>query len=152
MKGKLTEQPLAELIREISSKGLSGTLRLEHERAQTAVYFESGQLIYAAANLRSLRLREYLIKRGVFAEKDRASLENNLSDLALAAAMSASGTLSQKDVDALLANLVADVLRVALLWTEGTWDFDERAHLGDPVRVQVDTANLLREAALRMPL
>lgn len=152
MKGKLTEQPLAELIREISSKGLSGTLRLEHERAQTAVYFESGQLIYAAANLRSLRLREYLIKRGVFAEKDRASLENNLSDLALAAAMSASGTLSQKDVDTLLANLVADVLRVALLWTEGSWDFDERAHLGDPVRVQVDTANLLREAALRMPL
>jgi curved DNA-binding protein CbpA len=152
MKGKLTEQPLAELIREISSKGLSGTLRLEHERAQTAVYFDNGQLIYAAANLRSLRLREYLIKRGVFAEKDRASLENNLSDLALAAAMSASGTLSQKDVDTLLANLVADVLRVALLWTEGTWDFDERARLGDPVRIQVDTVNLLREAALRMPL
>lgn len=152
MRGTLTEQPLAELIREISLKGLSGTLRLEHERAQTAIYLDSGQVIYAAANLRTLRLREYLIKRGVFAEKDRASLENNLSDLALAAAMSASGTLSQKDVDALLSALVSDVLRVALLWTQGTWDFDERARLDDPLRVQVETANLLREAALRMPL
>lgn len=152
MKGTLTERPLAELIREISSKGLSGTLRLEHERAQTAVYFDSGQLIYAASNLRTLRLREYLSKRGVVAEKDRASLENNLSDLALAAALGASGTLRQKDVDGLLAALVADILRVALLWTKGTWEFNDRARLDDPVRVQVDTANLLREAAQRLPL
>ncbi len=152
MKGTLTEQPLAELIREIASKGLSGTLRLERERAQTAAYFDSGQLIYAAANLRTLRLREYLSKRGVVAEKDRASLENNLPDLALAAALSASGTVRQKDVDGLLATLVADVLRVALLWTEGTWDFDDRARLDDPVRVRVDMDNLLREAAQRMPL
>lgn len=152
MKGTLTEQPLAELIHEISSKGMSGSLRLERERAQTAVYFDSGQLIYAASNVRTLRLREYLSKRGIVAEKDRASLENNLSDLALAASLSASGTLRQKDVDGLLATLVADVLRVALLWTEGAWEFDDRARLDDPVRVQVDTANLLREAAQRMPL
>ena len=41
MKGTLTDQPLAELIREIVSKGFSGTLRLEHDRVQTAVYFEA---------------------------------------------------------------------------------------------------------------
>jgi curved DNA-binding protein CbpA len=152
MKGKLTEQPLAELIREISSQGSSGTLRLERERAQTAVYFDSGQLVYAASNVRTLRLREYVSKRGIVADKDRAILGNNLSDLALAAALSARGTLRQTDVDGLLATLVADVLRVALLWTEGTWEFDDRARLDDPVRIQVNTANLLREAAQRMPL
>lgn len=152
MKGTLTDQPLAELIREISSKGLSGTLRLEHERAQTAVYFDKGQIVYAASNLRTLRLREYLNKRDLVSEKARASLENNLSDLALAAALSATGALKQKDIGALLAILVVDVLRVALLWTEGTWDFNERARLNDPVRVKVDTPSLLREAAQRMPL
>ena len=152
MKGKLTEQPLAELIREISSKNLSGTLRLERERTQTAIYFDSGQLIYAACNLRALRLREYLSKRDLVAEKDCASLNNNLSDLALAAALSASGTLRQQDLDSLLGTLIADVLRVALLWAEGTWEFNDRARLDEPVRIQVDTANLLREAAQRMPL
>jgi len=152
MKGTLTEQPLAELIREISSRSLSGTLRLEHERAQTAVYFDSGQLIYAASNLRTLRLREYLIKRGTIAEKDFASLKNNPSDLALAAALSAGGTLSEKDVDSLISTLVADVLRVALLWTEGAWQFTERARLAEPVRAQIDTDSLLRETAQRMPL
>ena len=152
MKGTLTDQPLAELIREISSKGFSGTLRLEHERAQTAVYFQSGEVVYAASNLRTLRLRQYLNKRGIVSDKELASLENNLSDLRLAAALQANGKLSQKDLDALLTILVADILRVALLWTEGVWDFDGRAHLNDPVRVKLDTANLLREAAQRMPL
>lgn len=152
MNGKLTEQPLAELIREISSKNLSGTLRLERERTQTAIYFDSGQLIYAASNLRALRLREYLSKRDLVAEKDCASLNNNLSDLALAAALSAGGTLRQQDLDSLLGTLIADVLRVALLWAEGTWEFNDRARLDEPVRIQVDTANLLREAAQRMPL
>jgi curved DNA-binding protein CbpA len=150
MKGTLTDQPLTELIREISDKALSGTLRLEHERAQTAVYFDSGKLIYAASNLRTLRLREYLNKRGVLGEKDRGGLEN-LSDAAIAEALTASGTLNQKEVDGLLATLVGDILRVALLWTEGLWEFNDRARLGDPVRVQLDTASLLREAAQRMP-
>jgi curved DNA-binding protein CbpA len=42
-------------------------------------------------------------------------------------------------------------LRVALLWTDGSWDFNALARLNDPVRVKVDAANLLREAAHRMP-
>src|SRR5882724_2801098 len=111
LNGTITNHPLAELIREISSKTLSGTLRLKHERAQTAVYFEDGQLVYAASNLRTLRLQEYLNKSGLVSEKDRPR-QNNLTDVALAAALSAIGTLSQKEVDSLLATLVGDVLRV----------------------------------------
>ena len=151
MKGRLNDQPLAELIREISSKGLSGTLRLEHERAQTAVYFDNGKVIYAASNLRTLRLREYLDKRGMGSSKDGAVLKNNQPDLDLAAALTASGTLKQKEIDSLLEILVRDVLRVALLWTEGVWEFDTRARLNDPVLVKADTLGLLREAAQRMP-
>jgi len=150
--GKLTEQPLAELIREISIKGLSGTLRLEHERMQTAVYFDKGQLIYAASNLRTLRLREYLVKRGLVSENAQAKLGNGLPDLELAEALAKDGTLRQKDIDALLVILVSDILRVSLLWIDGTWDFDGRARLADPVCVKIDTGTLLREAAQRMPI
>jgi len=152
MKGRLTDQPLAELIREIFSKGLSGTLRLEHERAQVAVYFKDGQVVFAASNIRTLRLREYLTKRDLVSEKELASQGNSLSDLGLAAALRANGSLRPEDINAVLATLVNDTLRVALLWTEGSWDFSERARLDDEVRVRVDTNNLLREAAHRLPL
>lgn len=152
MKGSLTDQPLAELIREILSKGLSGTLRLEHEQAQAAVYFKDGRVVFAASNIRTLRLREYLTKRDLVSESELASQGNNISDLGLAAALRANGSLRAEDINAVLATLVNDTLRVALLWTEGTWDFNERAHLDDPVRVRIDTNKLLREAAHRLPL
>ena len=37
---------------------------------------------------------------------------------------------AQKDIDALLVILVSDVLRVALLWTEGTWEFNRARPAG----------------------
>lgn len=151
MKGTLTEQPLAELLRELLAKGLSGTLRLEHERVQAAVYFENGEVVYAAANLRALRLREYLSKRGLVSEKELASVGENLSDLRLAAALGAKG-VSEKELNAQLAAVVTDVLRVTLLWTEGAWTFNARARLDEPVRLKIDTALLLREAAQRLPM
>jgi DnaJ-domain-containing protein 1 len=151
MKGRLTDQPLAELIREIILKGLSGTLRLEHERAQAAVYFEDGPVVFAASNIRTLRLREYLTKRDLVSERELENL-GNLSDLSLAKALNANGSLKPEDINTVLATLVRDTLRVALLWTEGSWDFNERARLDDPVRVRLDTNSLLREAAHRLPL
>ncbi|MFN2491629.1 MAG: DUF4388 domain-containing protein [Pyrinomonadaceae bacterium] len=150
MNGKLNDQPLAELIREIASKGFSGTLRLEHERVKTAVYFEVGEIVFAASNVRALRLREYLKKKALVPEKELGTFEDNRSDLSFARALSSKGTLREEDVMALLATVVADTLRVALLWQEGTWEFNERARLDDPAHVTVDTPNLLREAAQRM--
>jgi curved DNA-binding protein CbpA len=152
MNGQLSDQPLAELIREIGSKALSGALRLEHERAKTVVYFEKGQIVFAASNIRTLRMREYLKKRGLITEKEFADLENPSADLSTAASLRAAGKLSQKNLDSLLANLVGDSLRVPLLWTEGTWEFDERARLNEPLRVKLLPAGLLREAAHRLPL
>ena len=152
MKGTLTEQPLAELIRELAAKGLSGTLRLDHNQAQAAIYFENGEVVYAAANLRALRLREYLSKRGLVPEKVSESLGANLSDLALAAALSAKRAVNEKDLNGALAAVVSDVLRVALLWTDGGWSFNARARLDEPVRLKIDTSVLLREAAQRLPM
>src|SRR6266446_3359011 len=152
MKGTLSDQPLAELIREISSRNFSGTLRLEHERAQAAIYFESGRLIFAASNLRSLRLEEYLRKLGLVSAKELAPLGKDLSDLDMASALCTEGLVARQQIDEMLGILVADVLRVTLLWTTGVWDFDERARLGNPVEIVLDINNLLREAGQRMPL
>ncbi len=152
MNGKLADQPLAELIREIGSKSLSGALRLEHERARTAIYFVKGQITFAASNIRTLRLREYLKKLDLISEKEFAGLETPSADISLAASLRDAGKLSQKDFDSLLAALVSDVLRVPLLWTEGTWEFDERARLDAPVEVKLNPIILLREAAQRLPL
>ncbi len=151
MKGQLSDHPLAELVHEVSLKHLSGTLRLQHESVKAAIYFDQGEVIYAASNLRELRLVEYLKKHGLVAELE-VSASGNRSDVSLAATLVASGVVDRLTLEFVFRKLVADILRVALLWSKGTWEFDDHSLLEDSIRVRLDIPGLLMEAARRMKL
>src|SRR4029079_1342039 len=152
MNGKLSEQPLAELIREISSKSLSGRLRLEHERVKVVAYFENGRFVYAGSNLRTLRLREYLKKTELVTDKDLEQFNARVSDTALLKVLSAQKLLSPVAAEQVLTRQVADVLRTALVWTEGSWDFESRPRLDEQFNLKIDLGSLLLEAARRLPV
>jgi curved DNA-binding protein CbpA len=47
---------------------------------------------------------------------------------------------------------VADVLRLALLWTAGHWSFDQRVRLAGDFRATIDVNRLLLESARQLPL
>jgi curved DNA-binding protein CbpA len=152
MKGQLSEQPLAELIREISAKALSGTLRLQREQGKVAIYFESGRVVYVASNIPSLRLAAYLKKHSLVPAKDLAEFDDKQSDLALAEAISSAGLVRRDVLHNLLTTVVADTLKPALLWTEGSWHFDGASRLADPTRIEVDIPRLLLESARKTRL
>jgi curved DNA-binding protein CbpA len=151
MNGQLSEQPLAELIREISSKSLSGRLRLEHERIQVVVYFEQGKFLYAASNLRTLRIREYLKKAEAVSDQDLAQFNERISDTDLIKVLCAQKLLSTAVAEQLQTRQVGDVLRLALLWTDGAWDFEARSRLGEQFNPDINIDALLLEAARRLP-
>jgi curved DNA-binding protein CbpA len=151
MNGQLSEQPLAELIREISSKSLSGRLRLEHERVQVVAYFEQGKFLYAASNLRTLRIREYLKKAEAVSDQDLAQFNERISDTDLIKVLCAQKLLSLAVAEQLQTRQVGDVLRLALLWTDGAWDFESRSRLGEQFNPNIDIDALLLEAARRLP-
>ena len=151
MNGQISEQPLAELIREISLKSLSGRLRLEHDRAHVVAYFHSGKFLYAASNVRTLRVREYLKKADAVSDQDLAQFNERVSDTDLLRVLCAQTVLSPAVAEEIQARLVTDVLRVALLWTEGTWDFESRSRLTEQLNAEIDMGALLLEAGRRMP-
>jgi hypothetical protein len=151
MNGQLSEQPLAELIREISANSLAGRLQLEHERAKVAIYFDEGKLLYAASNLRPLRLREYVLKAGI-AEATLARYGERTPDLELIKSLCADEILSQSQAEQIQSKQVSDVIQLALSWTEnGTWDFDPRSRLNEAPRLKLETQSLLLEAGRRTP-
>ena len=152
MNGQISEQPLAELIREISSKALSGRLRLEHERVKVVAYFENGGLLYAASNLRTLRLREYLTKSELVTDKDLTQFNERVSDTDILKALSEQRLLSPEAAGQIKMRQVADVLRLALLWTEAAWDFESRSRLEEQHNLKIDVSALLMEAARRLPV
>ena len=150
MPGRLSENPAAELIREIAGTRLTGALRLARERAKAVIYFEAGQLVFVSSNLRAHRLREILKRRG-FTDQQLDATSSKSSDNQLAAALIKSGRLTAKTLGAIRADQVSDVLRVALLWMDGTWEFDPRVRLADEARVQIDLNRILLECARHFP-
>ena len=147
MNGLLSEHPLAELIREISEKGFSGALRLEHERVKAVVYFEKGSVAYAASNVRPLRLREYLVGQGLVSSDELARFGDRRSDLELAGLLTREGVLTRANLGRVQTKQVADVLRLAITWSSGTWEFDARSHLQEEVNVRLELPSLLLEAS-----
>lgn len=151
MAGQIQTNPLPELIREIMAEGLSGALRLARERAKTAVYFDAGEIIYAASNLRVFRLAESARRWKMLDETQLAAFQGKISDLELGAALVETGTLSREMLEALLARQVTELLYQALLWKEGDWDFDPRVRLASETRVSIHKGKLLLESARRLP-
>ena len=150
MNGQLSEHPPGELIREIAAKSLAGKLQLEHDRIKVVIYFEKSDLIYAASNLRTLRLREYLLKGGLN-EAALARYDERRPDLELVKALSADHLISTAKAEEVQTKQVTDILRVVLSWTDGAWDFDPRARLDEQTKLNFDLLALLLEAGRRTP-
>ena len=151
MKGQLHEHPLVELIREISTARLTGALRLARERAKMVVYFDDGEIIYAISNLRVFRMSECLRRWGMIKESEIAAAAETVSDVETGAALVARGALTEEVLGELRARQLADMLRPAMLWIDGAWEFDARVRLTEDVRVQLGVSELLVEAARRLP-
>jgi curved DNA-binding protein CbpA len=107
-------------------------------------------LVFATSNLRAHRLRE-VVKRNGLTDAHVAEFPLKTSDQELATAMVKRGLLRPETLAAIRGNQVGDVLRLALLWTEGNWEFDPRVRLVDDVTVQIDVNRLLLECARHLP-
>jgi curved DNA-binding protein CbpA len=149
--GQLHENPCPELIREILIKKLSGRLKLEFNKIKVAVYFRSGAVLYAVANIRTFRLAEYLVKSQLVSADDLRYLGSNIDDFSLAKTLLSEKRISQSQLQQQQLKQVSDVLALALLWTEGTWDFDDHSHLLEELQLVIDVPGLLIESARRLP-
>ncbi len=129
MEGQLSEHPLAELIREGINAKLSGALRLTRERVKVAVYLAEGAVIFAASNLRAHRLSETLKHDPSLKNLNVDRLPTTHSDDQLSAALVERGLLTSELLRGIRERQVTEVLRVALLWTNGTWAFDPKIRI-----------------------
>jgi curved DNA-binding protein CbpA len=150
--GQLSERPLAELIREIIDAGLSGAIRLSNDPAKVVIYFDKGHLLFATSNVRAHRLREVFKRNATSAIQQVDELSANLSDEELAAALLENGTITPALLQQTRSVQVADVLRLALLWTTGEWSFDKRVRVEGDFPPAIDVNQLLLESARQLPL
>lgn len=149
--GQLQNNSPAEVIREIADKGASGALRLTRSPAKAVIYFENGDIVFAASNLRAHRLAEFLKRCEILDEKQFAELPANVTDDELPDLLIQRGSVKSEALDAIRANHVSDILRSALLWTDGDWQFDSRVRVAGNAQVTIDVKSLLLESTRHLP-
>jgi hypothetical protein len=153
MNGRLSDQPLAELVQEISDARLSGALRFARERAKAAVYFEAGTVAAALSNLRAFRLVEVLRRSGA-ADPARlyALVGDRASDEQAGVEVMRAGLLDEAGLKKVRERQTKEVLSELLRWPDGEWSFDPRVRLAGSQHVtQFDAAPLLVESARALP-
>ena len=153
MNGRLSDQPLAELVQEISDARLSGALRLARERARGAVYFDGGQVAAALSNVRAFRLVEVLRRSGL-ADPTRlyTLIGEGASDEQVGVVLLRAGVLDEAALRKLHERQSREVLSELLRWTDGEWSFDPRVRLsGLQAGGHLEVASMLVESARAFP-
>ncbi|MGQ0763908.1 MAG: DnaJ domain-containing protein [Acidobacteriota bacterium] len=150
-KGQLAQKPVAELIREIGEASASGALRLARDRAKAVVYFENGDVAFAASNIRAHRLVEFLQRTGILDESAAGALAPKATDDEVLNLLVQSRRIRADRVGTIRANHVGEVLRGVLLWTDGDWQFDPRVRIAGDTRVAIDVRRLLLESTRHLP-
>lgn len=150
-KGQLAQKPVAELIREIGEASASGALRLARDRAKAVVYFENGEVAFAASNIRGHRLVEFLKRTGILDESAAGALAPKATDDEVLKILVESRRIRADRVGTIRANHVGEVLRGVLLWTDGDWQFDPRVRIAGDTRVAIDVRRLLLESTRHLP-
>jgi Flp pilus assembly protein TadD len=120
------------------------------ERAKLLFVFSSGKLGFAASNIRAHRMLESLVRWNAFKPNDLPSISTDLADSELLKQLISSGLCDTVRATEYLMRQTVDILRPALLWTEGEWRFDPKTRLAQTY-FELELEPTLAEAARRLP-
>lgn len=149
--GNVLDHPLSELLAEIAQSRLSGALRLARSDQKIVVYFDGGDVVFAASNSKNHRLFHLLIRDEKIFPPQLKEIPNFANDLELKAHLLKNEVFTSRQFDEFFAAQVAQILRDALEWNEGVWNFSPLVRLKADMHVAFDLADLLFSYARTFP-
>lgn len=145
LNGNLHDHPLAELLVEISQAFLNGSLRISSEEHKAIIYFDAGEIIFAVSNAREHRLFNILLRENKISFDQLGEIGNFTNDLELKNLLIEKNLLSAKEISEQISLQIEEILRTALKWKEGKWNYSSLIRAKADVRFSVDLASLLFE-------
>ncbi len=149
--GNLRINPLAELLVEIAQNKLNGSLRVMNAAQKIAVYFDTGDTVFAVSNARQHRLYEMLLQAEKITREQLAAIPDYANDLALKENLIKNNLLERKEVERLFSRQISEIAKTALAWREAEWTFSPLVRIKGGIRFSVDMPNTLIEYARNLP-
>ncbi len=143
--------PFVELVAEIATARLNGSLRIADKGRKCIVYFKSGRVVFAVSNERTARLFDILLRRNRLKKEDVTQIPNFANDHELAAYLEEKGFLTKREVERLFTEQIEDIVVHLMTWQSGDWTFSSLTRIRDGLNFDVDTRRLLVDYARCMP-
>ncbi|HZH34734.1 MAG TPA: J domain-containing protein [Pyrinomonadaceae bacterium] len=150
LNGNIKEFPVGELITEAVIAELSGSFRLSFEGQKVAVYLEKGAVVYAASNLRAHRLAECIVRSHVLSAAELSQFLPVPNDFELGKKLLSEGKLTERALREMQTKQTTDILRTALEWDTGDWQFSPLVRARESLHVQIWLPQLMVETARKM--
>src|SRR5215831_16683398 len=129
IEGNFRAYPAAELLVEISSADLNGSLKASSAEKKAIFYFESGKLVYAVSNERAFRLATILLEQNVIDRQFLAENTGIASDLQMAEKLITSGRISSEEIGRVFKGQCESIVAAVLAWQDGEWTFSPHARI-----------------------
>jgi curved DNA-binding protein CbpA len=148
VQGQLGEKLVADLVREIAEKNLSGLLRLSRGKTIKAIFFESGAPRYAISNLANEQFDHKLIREELATPdqieqaKERAGKPHRVASVLVEM-----GVLTDDAMRRLVRQQVMDIVLSLFEWSQGDYAFDERIRAAHDVPLDITASDILLEGA-----
>jgi hypothetical protein len=136
------------IIGEIFREGETGTLLLQNEPAAKYLYFQSGQVIFAASNAPEDKFTQILLEEGKLKEEQLDMAMQKKGSKTIAKTLTELGFISSPD---LLDSLIMQVYRIAnsvVRWTEGSASFKPDVLPQGVAKLPLSTQRLIMDLCL----
>ena len=148
MQGQLGEKLIADLIREVAARRSSGLLRLSRGKAIKAIFFDSGEPVYAISNISTEQLDHKLVGQGIVTPEQVArALEAAGTANRLGPALVELGAINDEQMRKLVREQVMGIIISLFEWMQGEYLFDERIRAAHDVTLGVTSVDILLEGA-----
>ena len=148
MQGQLGEKLISNLIRQIAHKNGTGLLRLTSGKAMKAIFFETGNPVFAISNLNTEQLEHRLLKEGCATfEQIQQAKQAGQKATELAKTLVSSGVLTEDQMQKAVRDLAIDIVFSLFEWDRGDYTFDERIRASHEVRFDWSAEDCILEGA-----
>jgi hypothetical protein len=153
MQGTLTTICLPDLLRSIYMERRTGELVLKQGDVKKQIFFELGQIVFAASNRKEDRLGEALVRHG---KLTREQLEQQLETLEggkhLGKTLVERGVLNDRELITFVTFQLIDIIYSLFTWTLGDYEFAEGEHNRAPeeLKLRLSTATIILEGVRRI--
>ena len=152
MTGLLTTIGVPDLLRRAYSERFTGELLLSRGDEQKQIYFETGNIVFAASNQPADRIGTSLLRQGLITQADfDRILAQAHEGKRFGQALVEAGLMSERDLITNITFQVLDIIYSVFNWTTGNFEFIPGEHrVAEELKLKLTTASIILEGVRRI--